>query len=88
MVEPSGGRLPPQAVEAEQSVLGSMLLSKEAIGKAVELLDESCFYRVEHQQIFQAIVGLYDANKPVDLITLTQELKKRRRLKRRRRLKK
>ena len=81
MVEPSGGRLPPQAVEAEQSVLGSMLLSKEAIGKAVELLDESCFYRVEHQQIFQAIVGLYDANKPVDLITLTQELKKRRRLK-------
>ncbi len=81
MIEPSGERLPPQAVEAEQSVLGSMLLSKEAIGKAVELLDESCFYRVEHQQIFQAIVGLYDANKPVDLITLTQELKKRRKLK-------
>jgi len=73
--------LPPQAVEAEQSVLGAMLLSKEAIGKAVELLDESCFYRVEHQQIFQAIITLYDANKPVDLITLTHELRKRRKLK-------
>lgn len=81
MIEPSGERLPPQAVEAEQSVLGAMLLSKEAIGKAVELLEESCFYRVEHQQIFQAIVTLYDQNKPVDLITLTQELKKRRELK-------
>jgi len=73
--------LPPQAVEAEQSVLGAMLLSKEAIGKAVELLNESCFYRVEHQQIFQAIITLYDANKPVDLITLTHELRKRRKLK-------
>jgi len=81
MIEPSGERLPPQAVEAEQSVLGAMLLSKEAIGKAVELLDESCFYRVEHQQIFQAIITLYDANKPVDLITLTHELRKRRKLK-------
>lgn len=73
--------MPPQAVEAEQSVLGAMLLSKEAIGKAVELLDESCFYRVEHQQIFQATITLYDANKPVDLITLTHELRKRRKLK-------
>ncbi len=81
MIEPSGERLPPQAVEAEQSVLGAMLLSKEAIGKAVVLLDESCFYRVEHQQIFQAIITLYDANKPVDLITLTHELRKRRKLK-------
>ncbi len=81
MIEPSGERLPPQAVEAEQSVLGAMLLSKEAIGKAVELLDESCFYRVEHQQIFQAIITLYDQNKPVDLITLTHELRKRRKLK-------
>ncbi len=81
MVEPSGERLPPQAVEAEQSVLGAMLLSKEAIGKAVELLDESCFYRVEHQQIFQAIISVYDGNRPVDLIILTQELKKRRKLK-------
>jgi len=81
MIEPSGERLPPQAVEAEQSVLGAMLLSKEAIGKAVELLDENFFYRVEHQQIFQAIITLYDANKPVDLITLTHELRKRRKLK-------
>ncbi len=81
MNQPNGEKLPPQAVEAEQSVLGAMLLSKEAIGRAVELLDESCFYRGEHQQIFQAIVSLYDQNKPVDLITLTQELKKRRKLK-------
>lgn len=70
-------RLPPQVVEVEQAVLGAMLLDKEAIGKAVEVLDESCFYKSSHAKIFSAMVSLYDRNEPVDLITLPQELKKR-----------
>lgn len=70
-------RLPPQVVEVEQAVLGAMLLDKEAIGKAVEVLDESCFYKSSHAKIFSAMVSLYDKNEPVDLITLPQELKKR-----------
>lgn len=70
-------RVPPQVVEVEQAVLGAMLLDKEAIGKAVEVLDESCFYKSSHAKIFSAMVSLYDRNEPVDLITLPQELKKR-----------
>ncbi len=71
------GRVPPQALEAEMSVLGAMLLEKEAIGRATEVLDASCFYRDSHRKIFEAILSLYDRNESPDLITLTEELRKR-----------
>jgi replicative DNA helicase len=70
-------RVPPQAQEVEQAVLGAMLLDREAIGKAIELLDESCFYSPAHQRIFSAIVSLYDRGEPADLVTLTEELSRR-----------
>lgn len=73
-------RVPPQAQETEQSVLGAMLLNREAIGKAIELLDDSCFYNPAHQKIFSAIVSLYDRGEPADLVTLTEELTKRKQL--------
>ncbi len=68
-------KLPPQNLEAEQAVLGSMLLDEEAVLQAVELIDESFFYKGTHAKIFQAIVRLFDASKPVDLVTLSEELK-------------
>jgi len=68
-------RIPPQNVEAEKSVLGSMLIDDEAIGLAVELLDESWFYEEAHRRIYRAIVDLYTNRKNVDLITLTNKLK-------------
>lgn len=73
-------RVPPQAQEVEQAVLGGMLLDREAISKAIELLDESCFYNPAHQKIFSAVVSLYDRGEPADLITLTEELVKRKQL--------
>ena len=65
---------PPQSIEAEQAVLGAMLLSKEAIDIVVELLEVDYFYRPAHRKLFKAIVSLYEKNEPVDLITVADEL--------------
>lgn len=70
-------KVPPQNIEAEIATLGSMLLEEEAISYTSELIDRSYFYNDSHKKIFQAMVELYSANKPVDLVTLTEELKKR-----------
>jgi len=67
-------RVPPQNTEAEQAVLGSMLIEKEAILTAAEALAPEDFYREAHAKIFSAIVTLTDRNEPVDLVTLTDEL--------------
>jgi len=73
-------KIPPQSVEVEQAVLGAMLLDKEAIGKAVEIIDKDSFYRDDHRKIFSAIVDLYDKNQPVDIITVSDELARRKEL--------
>lgn len=73
-------RVPPQAIEVEQAVLGAMLLQKEAIGKAIEIIDKDCFYRDDHQKIFETLVHLYDENQPVDIITVSEELTSRKQL--------
>lgn len=73
-------KIPPQSIEVEQAVLGAMLLDKEAIGRALESLDKDSFYRDDHQKIFSAIVDLYDKNQPVDIITVSDELTKRKEL--------
>jgi len=68
-------KLPPKNTEAEKSVLGSMMIDDEAIGLAVEILDETWFYEESHQKIYQAIIKLYSEHKKVDLITLSDKLK-------------
>jgi len=70
-------KLPPQNLEAEVAVLGSMLIDRDAISSAVEHLEQTAFYSESHRQIFQAIIKLYDGNEAVDIVTLTEELKKR-----------
>lgn len=70
-------KLPPQNIEAEMAVLGSMLIDEDAISVATERLDKDAFYKDTHQRIFEAILELYNANKAVDLITLTDELKRK-----------
>ncbi len=67
-------KVPPQAVDVEQAVLGAMLLDKEAIAKAIEFLDESCFYKDAHRMIYSCIVSLFDRNQPTDLLTVPEEL--------------
>ena len=71
------GRVPPQAVDVEMAVLGAMLLDKGAIAKAIEILDDSSFYKPAHQRIFAGMVALFEKSEPVDLITLVEELRRR-----------
>ena len=70
-------RTPPQDLVAEQSVLGGMLLSKDAIADVVEILRERDFYRPAHELIYDAILDLYGRGEPVDAITVAAELTKR-----------
>ena len=70
-------RTPPQDVIAEQSVLGGMLLSKDAISDVVEILRERDFYRPAHELIYDAIVDLYGRGEPADPVTVSAELTKR-----------
>ena len=68
-------KVPPQNIDAEKSVLGSMLIDEEAIGVAIEAIDEAWFYDLSHQRIFRAIIELYNVRKNVDLITLSDKLR-------------
>ena len=67
-------RVPPQNLEAEQGVLGSMLLDRDAIARAIEGLRADDFYRDAHRVIFQSMVELFERGEPVDLITVTNRL--------------
>ena len=74
-------RARPQAVEAEKAVLGSMLISKEAVGQAIEVLrGKEAFYEPRHQLIWAAMMTLYEKNHAIDLVTVSEELKKRNQL--------
>ena len=70
-------RIPPHSLEAEQSVLGSMLLDKEAVAAASEVLQGEDFYSDAHKEIYEAILDIYDQGKPVDLVTLAEALRQR-----------
>jgi replicative DNA helicase len=69
--------VPPQNLEAEESVLGAMMLSPGAIGAVSEVLDAGDFYRESHAKIYRAALGLYAKGEPVDAITLVDELEER-----------
>lgn len=71
------GRTPPQDNQAEQSVLGGMLLSKDAIADVVEVLRGVDFYKPAHESIYDAIIDLYGRGEPADAITVADELNKR-----------
>jgi replicative DNA helicase len=71
------GVKPPAAPEIEASVLGAMMIEKEAVAKAIELLTSSTFYVRAHQVIFEAMVALFEAGEAIDTVTVYEELKKR-----------
>lgn len=69
-------RMPPQSLEAERAVLGGILLEPEAAVKAVEILGPEVFYRDAHARIFKAMLTLFARREPIDVMTLSEELKK------------
>jgi replicative DNA helicase len=72
----SSHKLPPQHIEAEQSILGGILIENEAINRVTEIVDADDFYREAHRKIFNALINLSERDEPADLITLTNELQK------------
>lgn len=74
------GKLPPQAVEVEEAVLGALMLERDAYVTVADFIDTKSFYKEEHQKIFDAIKKLSGNEKPVDLLMVTQELKDRNQL--------
>jgi replicative DNA helicase len=72
-----GDRTPPQDLEAERSVLGGMMISKDAIADVVEQLRGSDFYRPAHEAIYDAVLDLYGRGEPADAVTVADELTKR-----------
>ena len=71
------GRIPPQAVDIEEQILGAMLLEKEAISKVIEVLDDEAFHAERNRRIFQAVVALFERGEPADSITVAEELRRR-----------
>lgn len=70
------GKIPPHSIEAEQSVLGAMILDKEAITEVTDLIKADDFYKEAHKEIFKGIIEIYDRNEPVDIVTLSEMLRK------------
>jgi replicative DNA helicase len=69
-------RTPPQAIDVEQIVLGSLLLDEEAVSIAIEAVDASYFYKPAHKTIFKAIMDMFEKKTEIDLVTLSEELKR------------
>ena len=69
------GRFPPHDIDAEEAVLGSMLVDKDAVLTVLELLKPEDFYKPENEEIYAAILDLYEASKPIDLLTLKEQLR-------------
>jgi len=70
------GKLPPQAIDVEQVVLGAMMLEKDAVNDTIDILSQHSFYDPKHQYIFKAILELFATTKPIDLVTVTSKLQK------------
>lgn len=73
---PIEGKMPPQAVELEEAVLGALMIEKDALTAVIDILKPQSFYKDANARIFQAIEQLFTRSEPVDILTVTQELKK------------
>lgn len=70
-------KLPPQNIEAEQSVLGSLMLDKDSIVQVADILKPNDFYRTTHKNIYQAMLDLYDKSEPIDVLSLSNKLEEK-----------
>jgi replicative DNA helicase len=69
------GKLPPQATDLEEAVLGALMLEKDAVAAVIDMLTPEVFYKESHQAIFEAVSGLFHNNEPVDILTVTNALR-------------
>ena len=71
------GKIPPQALELEEAVLGAMLIDKKGVDEVIDILQPDAFYKISHQLIFEAIYQLFQGSQPIDLLTVSSELRKK-----------
>jgi replicative DNA helicase len=76
-VNPEYGRIPPQAVDLEEAVLGAIMLEKDAVIAVLDILKPESFYKEAHQKMYRAIIDLSTREEPIDILTVTEELKKK-----------
>ena len=69
------GKMPPQAIELEEAVLGAIMIEKDAIIEVIDILKPESFYKEEHTKIYQAILNLFSADKAIDILTIPEELR-------------
>ena len=74
------GKLPPQAIDLEEVVLGAMMIDKKGVDEVIDILSPDAFYKEAHQHIFEAIFTLFEKSEPVDLLTVSAKLKKEKKL--------
>lgn len=74
------GKIPPQATDLEEAVLGAMMIDKKGVDEAIDILSPDAFYKDAHRHIFEAIVQLFESSEPVDLLTVSARLKQNKRL--------
>lgn len=72
-----GGKLPPQAIDLEEAVLGAMMLEKNAVNDAIDILSPDSFYKDAHQRIFEVIHELFQESQPIDILTVTARLRQK-----------
>jgi replicative DNA helicase len=70
-----GGKLPPQAIDLEEAVLGAMMLEKDPVNDVIDILKPESFYKDAHQRIFNAIMVLFQKSEPIDILTVTSQLR-------------
>jgi replicative DNA helicase len=70
------GKVPPQAVDLEEAVLGAMMLEQQAVNKVIDILKPPMFYKEAHQHIYEAIMRLFEESQPIDILTVNQRLTK------------
>jgi len=70
------GKIPPQAVDLEEAVLGAMMIDKKGIDDVIDILHPDAFYEVRHQEVYRVIFELFQESKPIDLLTVSNQLKK------------
>ena len=71
------GKVPPQAVDLEEAVLGAMMLEKDAVSAVIDILIPDVFYVDKHKRIYSAIQSLFTKSEPIDILTVTNELKRK-----------
>ena len=67
------GKIPPQAVDLEEAVLGAMLIDKKGVDEVIDILQVHAFYKEAHQHIFEAIHQLFESSEPIDLLTVSAQ---------------